>query len=101
MDDKNTSLATNYTNQDDLNLIPFNTAEKMSKYEDKIRKIMISLQEEGQEDFDRKILKDIMDFELFLDEELASRIHNTHKLNLHLANVLKDNNFSFAENENN
>lgn len=101
MEDRNTSLTTNYTNQGELNLTPINTAEKTAKYEDKIRKIMISLQEEGKEDFDRKILKDLMDFELLLDEELVSRIHNTHKLNLHLANVLKDNNFMFSESDNN
>ena len=101
MEDKNTHLTTSYTNQDETSLTPINTAEKTIKYEDKIRKIMLSLQEEGKEDFDRKILKDLIDFELFLDEELVSRIHNTHKLNLHLSNILKDNNFNFNESENN
>jgi hypothetical protein len=101
MEDKNFSLTTTFTNQDETNLTPINTAEKIIKYEDKIRKIMLSLQEEGKEDFDRKILKDLIDFELFLDEELVSRIHNTHKLNLHLSNILKDNNFTFNESENN
>ena len=101
MEDRNTSITTNSTNQDDINLTPINVAEKTAKYEDKIRQIMFSLQEEGKEDFDRKILRDLMDFELFLDEELVSKIHNTHKLNLHLANILKDNNFTFNESENN
>lgn len=101
MEDRNISLTTNYINQEEINLSPINIPEKTSKYEDKITKIMLSLQEEGKEDFDKKILKDLMDFELFSDEELVRRIHNTHKLNLHLANILKDNNFTFNETENN
>jgi len=101
MEDKNTSLTTNYSNQDEINLTPIDIQDKINKYEEKIKKIMISLQEESKEDFDNKMLKDLMNLELFLDEELVHRIHSTHKLNYHLANLLKDNNFSFNDSENN
>jgi len=101
MEDRNTTINTNFSNSNDIELTPININELTNKYEDKIKKIMITLKEEGKEDFDRKILKDLMDLDLFLDEELVNRTHNTYKLNLHLANILKDNNFRFSEIENN
>lgn len=111
MDARNTSITSANSTPDILNIHPVNVAEKLSKYEEKIKKILIALKEDSNnkeqdhntnnmsnsENTNNKLFKELVDFDLFLDEELVNRINNSHKLNLHIANCLKENNFPFND----
>ena len=92
------TITSNNSGTDDIIINPMSASEKILKYEDKIKRILDLLKENQEKpDFDYILQREMGEFELLIDEEIVSRIVNTHKLNLHLANILKDNKYNFIE----
>ncbi len=90
------------SNNIDNNIIKkINTEEKIKLYEDKIKSLMINMMNISDDKLNKKFKEDLINFELFLDEEIVSKINETNKLNIHLGNIIKENNINRHKNKNN
>ena len=83
-----------------------NFSETAKKYDEKIKKIMLSLSNVSNEDPDilrdaqKKIEDEIIDFERIMDEECMNRVVATHRMNMGLIGKLRELKYDFTEDKN-